>query len=242
MSDLVSQISSTLSGLQQEFSSVAHNLANVETVGYKRITNRFSKVLASQGGGSIAQVGAGVNVESIVDFTQGNLGKTDRSLDFGLSGKGFFVVETPDGPLYTRNGMFRLLEGRIVDTAGRTVLGESGPITIPPNVGPSQISVSDDGVIAAGGISIGKFKLVDFGEDEKELRHAGINAFQAPADAKPGAATKLTVKQGYSESSNVQMVEELVDMMMVSKLYEANMQFVNIRREASKSIVDLAMS
>ena len=84
--------------------------------------------------------------------------------------------------------------------------------------------------------------MVDFGENEKELQHAGINAFQAPADLKPDAATKLTVKQGYAESSNVQMVEELVDMMMVSRLYEANMQFVSIRRDASKSIVDLAMS
>lgn len=246
MSDLVSQVSSTLSGLKQEFSSVAHNLANVETVGYKRICNKFSKVLAAQGGGSVAQAGDGVNVESIVDFTQGNLSKTDRSLDFALDGKGFFEVETLEGSLYTRNGMFRILDGRIVDTAGRTVAGESGPIMVPPNVVASQISVSNDGSIGArigaGDIPIGKFKLVDFGENEKELQHAGINAFQAPADLKPDAATKLTVKQGYAESSNVQMVEELVDMMMVSRLYEANMQFVSIRRDASKSIVDLAMS
>ena len=246
MSDLVSQVSSTLGGLKQEFNIIAHNMANVETVGYKRVCNTFSQVLAAQGAGSVAQAGDGANVESIVDFTQGNLNKTDRSLDFALNGKGFFVVETLEGSLYTRNGMFRILDGRIVDTAGRTVAGESGPMTITPNVVASQISVSNDGSIGAridgGDVAIGKFRLVDFGENEKELQQAGINCFQAPEDIKPDAATTLTVRQGYSEGSNVQMVEELVDMIMVSRLYEANMQFVSVRRDASKSIIDVAMS
>jgi len=243
MSDLVSQVSSALSGLKQEFNIIAHNLANVETVGYKRRCNAFSKVLSAQGAGSKAEVGDGVDLEAVLDFTQGNLIETGRPLDFALVGKGFFVVETPDGPLYTRNGMFRLdLNGQIVDTAGRIVAGESGPITIPPNVGLSQISVGNDGSISAAGAAIGKFKLVDFGESENELVSVGINCFEAPADAKPNAGTNLIVKQGFEEGSNVQMVEELVDMMMVSKLYEANMQFVSARKEAAKSIIEVAMS
>jgi len=244
MSDLVSQVSSTLSGLKQEFNTIAHNLANAETVGYKRRCNTFSRILAAQGTGSEADVGDGVDLDSVLDFTQGNIIGTDRPLDFALVGKGFFVVETPEGPLYTRNGMFRLdSNGQMVDTAWRIVGGESGPITIPPNVGLSQISVGSDGSIdAEGGVAIGKFKLVDFGENEKELQQAGINCFQAPADATPNAATNLIVKQGFEEGSNVQMVEELVDMIMVSKLYEANMQFVSVRRDASKSIIDVAMS
>jgi len=243
MSDLVSQVSSTLGGLKQEFNSIAHNLANVETVGYKRRCNTFSRVLAAQGAGSKAEIGDGVDLESVLDFTQGNLTGTGRPLDFALVGKGFFVVETPEGPLYTRNGMFRLdSNGQMVDTAGRIVAGESGPITIPPNVGLSQISVGSDGSISAAGATVGKFRLMDFGENEKELQQAGINCFQAPADAKPNAATNVIVKQGFEEGSNVQMVEELVDMIMVSKLYEANMQFVSVRRDASKSIIDVAMS
>jgi len=243
MSDLVPQVSSTLSGLKREFNTIAHNLANAETVGYKRRCNTFSMILAAQGTGSKAEVGDGVDVDSVLDFTQGNIIGTGRSLDFALVGKGFFVIETPEGPLYTRNGMFRLdSNGQMVDTAGRIVGGESGPITIPPNVGLSQISVGNDGSIRAGGAAVGKFRLVDFGESEKELQQAGINCFHAPADAKPNAATNLVVKQGFEEGSNVQMVEELVDMIMVSRLYEANMQFVSVRRDASKSIIDVAMS
>ena len=208
-----------------------------------RSRNRFSKTLAAQGAGSKAEVGDGVDLESVLDFTQGNIIETGRPLDFAVVGKGFFVVETPEGPLYTRNGMFRLdSNGQMVDTAGRIVAGEAGPITIPPNVGLSQISVGSDGSIGAEGVAIGKFRLVDFGDDEKKLQQAGINCFQAPVDAKPNAATNLIVKQGFEEGSNVQMVEELVDMMMVSKLYEANMQFVSVRRDASKSIIDVAMS
>jgi len=243
MSDIISNVSSTLSGLKQEFNTIAHNLANIETVGYKRTCNAFSRALEASGAGSQAEVGEGVNIESELDFTQGSIIETGQPLDFALVGKGFFVVETPEGALYTRNGMFRLNQnGQIVDTAGRIVAGESGPITIPSSVGLSQISVSNDGNISAGGAVIGKFRLVDFGENENELRPAGINCFEAPADAKPEAATSLAVKQGYEESSNVQMMEELVDMMMVTRLYEANMQFISVKGDASRSLIDLAMS
>ena len=248
MSDVVSNVSSTLSGLKQEFNTIAHNLANIETVGYKRTCNAFSRALEASGAGSQAEVGEppggeGVNIESELDFTQGSIIETGQPLDFALAGKGFFVVETPEGALYTRNGMFRLNQnGQIVDTAGRIVAGESGPITVPSNVGLSQISVSNDGSISADGAVIGKFRLVDFAEKENELRQAGINCFEAPADAKPEAATSLSVKQGFKESSNVQMMEELVDMMMVARLYEANMQFISVKRDASRSLIDLAMS
>lgn len=243
MSDLVSQVSSTLSGLKREFHTVAQNMANVETVGYKRRFNTFSQVLAAQMVGGSGEGGSGVRVSSGLDFTQGALVETGRSLDFGLKGKGFFEVETPNGPVYTRNGMFRLdPNGQLVDTAGRVIAGESGPISIPLNVGLSQINVSGHGNISANGIAIGKFKLVDFGDRENELQPAGINAFQAPKDAKGVAATGLVVQQGFKEGSNVQMVEELVDMIMVSRLYETNMQFVSIRRDASKSIIAVAMS
>jgi len=255
MSDLVSQVSSTISGLQREFNVIAHNLANVGTVGYKRRCNTFSKSLIAQGVGTQAQANGEVDLESVFDFTQGSLVETGRSLDFALVGKGFFVIETPNGPLYTRNGMFRIDQnGQIVDSAGRIVAGESGPITIPPDVGPSQIGVASDGRISgpeASSGSIGKFRLVDFEkDDEKELLAAGMNCFQAPRTyfgkrGKVGAREspkKLIVKQGFQEASNVQLVEELVDMIMVSRLYEANMQFVSVKRDTSKSIIDVAMS
>lgn len=241
MSDIAAQISTTIDGLTREFNIISHNLANVNTVGYKRRCNAFSQVLAGSGAGA-AGSGDLTTLKTTFDFTQGGLTETGWSLDFALCGEGFFVIETPEGPLYTRNGMFRLdKNGQIVDSAGRTLAGESGPISVPPGVVDSQISVSSDGNIKAAGASIGKFRLVNFNDDNSELIPAGLNSFQAPGEMKPEAAKNLIVKQGFQENSNVQMVEELVDMIMVSRLYESNMNFLSVGKETSKSLMSVAM-
>ena len=242
MSDLTAQVSSSLNGLTREFNIIAHNLANASTVGYKRRCNSLSKSLTAQGAGTKAETDDGTDLYTAFDFSQGSFIATGRSLDFALCGKGFFVIETPNGPLYTRNGVFRLDQnGQIVDSAGRIVTDQAGPISIPPDVGLSQISVSSDGSISAGGTTVGKFKLVDFKDKEGELIAAGLNCFQAPKTAEPQPPENLIVKQGFQENSNVQLVEELVDMIMVTRLYEANMKFMSVSKDASKSLMSVAM-
>ena len=242
MPDIAAQIGSTVEGLSREFDVIANNLANVSTVGYKRRCNTFSKLLTAQETATSTKTGNEAELNTAYDFSQGNFIETGRTLDFALCGNGFFVVETPDGPLYTRNGMFSLNQnGQIVDSAGRTVAGESGPISIPSNIGLSQISVSSDGSISAAGSVVGKLKLVDFKNNESKLIAAGLSCFQAPNNIQPEAAKNLIVKQGYQEGSNVQMVEELVDMIMVSRLYEANMKFMGTGSDASKSLINVAM-
>ena len=242
MSEMAAQISSRLDGLTREFNVIAHNMANASTVGYKRRFNTFSKSLIAQGVGTKAGAGGGSDLMAALDFSQGTFVETGRSLDFALCGKGFFVIETPKGPLYTRNGMFRLDQnGQIVDSEGRTVAGKSGPISVPPDVGLSEISVSSDGNISAAGASLGKFTLVDFGDKEGELVANGLNCFKAPGNMEPEPSKNLIVKQGFQEGSNVQMVEELVDMIMVTRLYEANMKFVSAGKNNSKSLMNVAM-
>jgi flagellar basal body rod protein FlgG len=164
-------------------------------------------------------------------------------LDFSLLGKGFFVVETPQGPLYTRNGAFTTnTNGQMVDSMGRTVSGEAGPITVPPTVGLSEIQVSPDGQLNAKGTSIGKLRVVDFQENEGKLVSAGDNCFLMPdKNIQPAAAEKVVIKQGYQEASNVKIVDELVDMIMVTRLYEANMRYVSAQRENSSSLNSVAM-
>jgi flagellar basal body rod protein FlgG len=196
----------------------------------------------AQGAGTKTETGNEADLYATFDFSQGSPTETGRSLDFALCGKGFFVIETPDGPLYTRNGMFRLdHNGQIVDSSGRIVAGEAGPISIPPDTGLSQINVSSDGSISAAGALVGKFKLVDFEDNERELISAGLNCFQAPESIEPESPEHLIVKQGFQETSNVQLVEELVDMIMVSRLYEANMKFMSVGKDTSKSLIDVAM-
>jgi len=228
MAEITSQISSTIDGLTQEFNIIAHNLANVSTAGYKRKCSTFSKSLMAQGAGTIEETGGEAELYATFDFSQGTFVGTGRSLDFALHGKGFFVVETPDGPLYTRNGMFRLDQnGQIADSSGRTVAGQAGPISIPPGTGLSQISVSSDGNISA--------------DKEDELIAAGLNCFMAPETAVPQPPENLLVRQGFQESSNVQMVEELVDMIMVTRLYEANMKFMSVNKDTLDSLLGVAM-
>jgi flagellar basal body rod protein FlgG len=243
MAEIIDQISPSIDALMQEFYIITHNLANVSTTGYKRRCNAFSRSLEAQGAGEETYSPGEIDLNSVFDFSQGSITATGRPLDFALYGKGFFVIETPEGPLYTRNGMLhRNQNGQIVNSEGNTVAGEAGPITIPADVGLSQLNVSSDGSISAGGTTIGKFKFVDFKDDENKLVPAGAGCFVMPDEnVVPAAAENIVVKQGYQETSNVKLVDELVDMIMVSRLYEASMQFVSAEQQTLNSIIGVAM-
>ena len=205
MSDITTQVSSSINALAEEFNIITHNLANVSTTGYKRICNTFSQSLMDQMNSEQAEPSGDVISNITLDFSQGNIVETARPLDFALYGKGFFVIETPDGPLYTRNGTFRLNQnGQIVDGEGRIVAGQAGPITVPPNTGLSQLAVSSNGSISAAGVVIGKFKLVDFQENQDQLESAGKSCFfMQDEDITTASAENIVVKQGYQEASNV---------------------------------------
>jgi flagellar basal-body rod protein FlgF len=243
MSAITEQVGASLDALTKEFEIITHNLANASTVGYKRRCNAFSKVLESQGTSAQTYTPGTVELDSSFDFSQGGIGETGRKLDFALYGKGFFVIETPNGPLYTRNGMFSTNpNGQIVDFQGRIVAGQAGAITIPDNVSLSQLYVSSEGNISADGTSIGQFRLVDFGDNENKLAPTGGNCYHmTDPDIEPAPAENITVKQGYQEASNVKMIDELVDLIMVSRLYEANMDFINAGKDTSSSLMSVAM-
>ena len=244
MSGIAEQVSSSIDALTQEFNVITHNLANVSTVGYKRMCNAFSKSLDARETGEDTYSPGSIDLNSAFDFSQGGIVETGRSMDLALYGKGFFVIETPDGPIYTRNGTFQINpNGQVVNADGKLVAGESGPISIPSGVSPSQLNVSSEGSVSAGQAVIGKFKLVDFEDNENKLVQIGSNCFQMPEeDVNPVKAEHVVVKQGYQEASNVKMMDELVDMIMVTRLYEANMKMISANSEASNSIMNVAMA
>ncbi len=236
MADAGAQVRASLKALTREFDIIAHNLANVSTAAYKRRCNAFSSVLAEQGAGD--PQGGG----SSIDFTQGNLVETGRTLDVALYGKGFFVVETPEGPLYTRHGVFRANQnGQIVDSEGRTLAGTAGPLVIPAGMDVSQVTVSQDGRINVDGAPVGQFRIVRFPDKEDQLEPIGLGCYRAPEEVRPEETEEVTVKQGYQEASNVQMIDELVSMIMVSRMYEANMKFLNSRKDTTSSVIGVAM-
>ncbi len=233
--DTTAQVSASLNALSREFDVIAHNLANVSTAGYKRRCSSFTKSLA-------AETNNETSSNSDLDLSQGYLIETRRTLDVALHGKGFFVIETPDGPLYTRHGVFRANQnGQIVDFEGRVVAGASGPVTIPSATDVSRITVSQDGRISAAGAVVGQFKIVDFTDKEDQLTAAGLNCFTAPNSAEPRDAEDVVVRQGFKEASNVKMVEELVSMILVSRMYEANMKLVNVKKDTTSSVIGVAM-
>jgi flagellar basal-body rod protein FlgF len=246
MSDTFAQITNSTNALMREFDIITHNLANVSTTGYKRICNKFSKSLDSN---ELNQVEAGTKtnsssspLSSTLDFSQGNIVETGRTLDLALDGKGFFVVETPNGPLYSRNGIFHINQnGQIVNSSGYIVAGQAGPITIPSDIGPSELNVSTDGTISARDTAIGKLKIVDFKDNENKLTPAGANCYKISEDIQPITVENIVVKQGYQEASNVKLIDELVDMIMVCRLYEANMKIVSSQGDTSSSLIGVAM-
>ena len=240
MTDVNTQISTSIDSLMYEFEVITNNLANVNTPGFKRHCNAFTQALQQ----SMAGEEGTYSIEPVegFDFRQGQLSLTSRPLDFGLHGKGFFSIETADGYLYTRNGSFQVNQNRqIVDNLGRVVAGENGPITIPVDADLSEVSVSNEGTVSANGVSLGRFKIVDFGENEGKLKMAGNSCFAMQEDINPDEATDVVVKHRYKEGSNVQMVEELVDMIMVTRLYQANMNFLSATKENTASLMNVAM-
>jgi len=249
MADSIEQVSASVDALLQDFDIIAHNLANVSTAGYKRRCSVFTETLKAQQAGTQEESNGSVTAEAAFDFSQGHIVQTERPLDFALFGKGFFVIETPEGPLYTRNGTFHINQNsQIVNSDGRIVAGQAGPITVPTTIGPSQLTVTGDGSISAAGTAIGKFRLVDFADNQEKLVPAGAGCYRPalsevegmPEDIQPIVAENVVVKQGYQEASNVKMIDELVNMIIVSRLYEANMKFITAQKEASSSILSVA--
>jgi flagellar basal-body rod protein FlgF len=241
VTDNAVQVRLSVDALEREFDIIAHNMANVSTAGFKRRCSGFLQAVAAQSGGAPGGTGTELSPGAL-DFAQGTLVQTDRTLDVALYGKGFFVVESPEGPLYTRHGVFQTnRNGQIVDTLGRLVAGTGGPVLVPPDVDISQVYVDDAGRVSAGQASLGQFRLVQFADKETQLLPAGLNCFRAPADAQPKDTESVTVRQGYQEASNVTLVDELVNMIMVSRLYEANMKWVSVNRDNSNSALSVAM-
>jgi flagellar basal-body rod protein FlgF len=231
-------ISSSLNALTKEYETITNNLANSNTVGFKRQCNSFTKSLNElQGNGS-----DGGTVNTAFDFSQGSLTFTGSRFDMSLSGKGFFEVETPEGPLYTRNGLFQLNgQGHLVDMEGRTIAGKDGPLAFPQDMSAADMHVSEDGVIRVKNNTIGKLKLVDFGADEAKLTPVGKNCFAAPQSLTGEEAKAAIVKQGYQESSNVSVVEEMVDLITITRLYQTNMKLLSNNSDNSKSLLGVAM-
>ena len=232
-----------LDAQQTRMAVVSNNLANVNTTGFKKSRAVFEDLLyqnVRQVGGATSQdtqapsgmsLGTGVRVVATEKtYTQGNLNQTGNALDLAISGRGFFQVLLPDGTLaYTRAGDFQMNnQGQLVTSSGYAV--QPG-INIPQ--GAQSITVGNDGVVsvllagASAPTQVGQVQLADF-VNPAGLQPRGENLLVESASSgsaqtgNPGLSGLGTLNQGMVESSNVNVVEEMVNMIETQRAYEMN--------------------
>jgi len=228
---------------QTQLDTISNNLANVSTNGYKRGHAVFEDLIYQnlrQAGASSSeqtqlptglQVGLGVRpVATARIFSQGNLQQTTNNLDVAIKGQGFFEVQMPDGTnAYTRDGSFQVdSQGRLVTNNGYVV--QPG-ITIPASA--QSVTIAPDGTVSvtlsgqASAQSIGSLQIANFvnpaGLDPKgQNLFAETAASGTPSTGAPGSNGLGTLQQGFVETSNVNVVEELVSMIQTQRAYELN--------------------
>jgi len=218
---LYTSVSGMVVGMWQQ-ARIAHNLTNADTVGYKAIRAPLSEfasllsALLTDPTLSEAGVGAMIGSEE-TDFSQGPLQLTNRQLDVALNGPGFLRVMTPSGERFTRVGhLHRDASGRLVTAHSYAVLGQNGPVELPPG----DIAISLGGEIFVDGQSVAFLALAEFEEPELSLQRVGgtVYAAREGAVAIPGANTR--VMQGSLEASNVNLASEMTNLIATSRLYQ----------------------
>jgi len=195
----------------------ANNLANLNTTGYKGQLEFYRSLEASMGKHRLTPLNAAVNNYGVlggaaVDMKSGEMQKTGNDLDLALEGAGFFVVKTPAGLRYTRNGSFHTdADGRLLTATGDAVMGDQGPIELPSGT----VTMGSDGTISQDGAVVASFKLVTF-KPGTALAAEGNSYYQAPAGSdQPAEDARLS--QGMLESSNLNPIVGAVSLMTLQR-------------------------
>jgi len=227
--------------LQEMMDNTTNNLSNANTTGFKK------SLMAS-----IAQVDIRRNdelklhqdedhqmSENYIDYSQGSLLLTENPFDLALENSGFFEIETPNGVRYTRNGSFtRNGMGDLVTLQGNRVLSQDGlPINLEES---SDFFVSSFGRVYADGKEIAKLSIVDFANKRTELGREGYNLYYSKTGEAPERVVNTTVKQGFLETSNVNVVDSMVEMIRFQRNYEANQKSILSEDETlNKAVNDI---
>jgi flagellar basal-body rod protein FlgF len=224
---------------REKMDIVTNNIVNVDTTGYKKdtlISKSFKDMMIqSMNGTDIGNLNTGIHVDDVVtSFDQGVLEQTDRLSDVALEGDGFFVVNTQDGIRYTRDGAFAVTSnGYLVNSEGNYVQGTNGNIY----VGSGDFAIDEQGNVSVDGKVVNKLQLVTFA-NLAGLEKVGSNMFAAGSAGAPQAATDCKVKQGWLESSNVDMAEEMVTMVELNRAYQVNQRVLTMLDQSLSKTVN----
>lgn len=206
--------------LQNQMDSIANNLANLQTAGYKGDRLKFEEFVmpvAKMDGmaGNDGEISFVHQARQLRDFSQGDIIATSNPLDIAINGDGWFAVETPEGERYTRNGHLKVdSEGRLTTAGGNPILGLGGAIVLAPEE--TDLIIASDGTISTQDGEKARLRIVTF-DDEQRMKKIGNTLFAT--DEQPKPSSNPQVAQGMIEQSNVQSVVELARMIEVSRSY-----------------------
>lgn len=221
----------------QSLDLVANNLANSSTGGYKS-DGEFYTLFASEAAGEDASGPTAVPMiqRQWTDFTQGLLEPTNNPLDFGLSGKGFFVVQGSSGPLYTRNGNFRFSStGSLITSEGYPLLQQNGQ---PFKADTAQrLEVTREGDVSQAGKPIGRVQLVDF-SNPAALSKFGANYFANPTGQATSETAGAQIFQGKIETSNVSASHGAVRIVGLSRQFEMMQKAISLSNDMGKQAIE----
>jgi len=231
--------------LEQQ-ATTSNNMANLNTTGFRAQLDTFRAVpVQSEGLPTRTFV---VNNTVGADFNEGPLQMTGRDLDVAIKGPGWIAVQNPDGSeAYTRNGALQMSpNGVLTTTAGATIAGETGPITIPPDV---TVTVGGDGTIStvsnaerpAAPVILGRIKLVNPSEKDLVRGDDGLFRLKDGSPAQPDPTVR--VAGGALEGSNVNAVDAMVSMIGLARSFETQMSLLkNAENNAAKAGQILALN
>ncbi|GAB1459624.1 flagellar basal-body rod protein FlgF [Thauera sp.] len=224
-------------GTMDQQAAVAHNLANVNSTGFRAELHKLRAVEVQTE--ALHTRAFTVDASVANDFTEGPLQFTGRPFDVALAGKGWLAVQMPDGSeAYTRNGSLAVSANGILQTRdGRPVLGDGGPVTIPPD---NEITIGADGSVSAsqpdqpGVVNVvAQLKLVNPPEAELVRGDDGLFRLQggAPAPADPN----VRVAGGYLEGSNVNVVDQMVQMISLARQFEMQTRMLSTAEQNDRA-------
>jgi flagellar basal-body rod protein FlgF len=240
------QSAASLSALEHWQSAVAQNISSSQVPGYRGRTVNFSAqdngqfMIGADGRPSSdsGQPASFPTVTSGVSLAAGETQPTGRPLDLAVQGSGFFAVQMPDGTqAYTRNGSFsQSADGTIVNSSGFPVMSDSGaPIVLAQGAGP--VTITQDGTVSQGDTQVARISVTSF-SNTAGLVPISSGLLAATPAAAPAATAHPGVLQGYIESSNVSPLFEMVNLVQVSRAYEANQKVITNADQQSQKTMD----
>ncbi|HEY1763542.1 MAG TPA: flagellar hook-basal body protein [Opitutaceae bacterium] len=236
------QSAASLSALERWQDAVSQNIGSSQVPGYRGRTVSFSAqdngqfTMETASGG--AQPASFPTATKGINFKPGEMQPTGRSLDFSIQGNGFFKVQMADGTqAYTRNGSFsERSDGTIVNSSNFPVLSDQGaPIVINPAQGP--VTVTQDGTVSQGDTQLGRLSVTSFSNTGGLIPISG-GLLLSSSSAGAAAADHPGVLQGYIESSNVSPLFEMVNLVQVSRAYEANQKVISNADQRAQKTMD----